>query len=341
MKIPFAKVDTFIKSPDANVRAALVYGPDSGLVAVRSKALMEAVIDDVNDPFRTVEMSYASIKDEPSTFFDELGAMSLTGGRRLIKIRDANTTLTKEIGEAILDTKSDTFTLFMAGDLSPSSTLRKFFEKEKTVAALPCYKDDSRSIRQVVETTLRQNGFSWDSDAIAYLSDSFSGDRMVVLAELEKLITYMGDQKRITYHDASACIDNSSEASLDMLCTAVADQNANAIDSALQRALSEGLAPIAILRSVLRYVMKLQTIKAQADTEGKSVDQVIAAIRPPVFFKQVPLLTRHSKQWRMPQISKVIQGLIDLEVDLKSSNKPIDVMFRRFFTVLPLAVKGK
>lgn len=339
MKLPYAKIDPFIQSPDQGITCALIYGPDAGLVSERAKKLTQTLIDDLKDPFRIAELSYNTIKDDPSIFADELNAMCLTGGRRLIKIRDASAVFPKDLGDAITSSKSDTFTIFLAGELAPSAALRKFFEKEKTVVALPCYKDDSRSIRSVIESTLRTQHFRWDADAMAYLANSFSGDRLVVLSEIEKLIVYMGDEKHIRLSDAQACIDNSAEASLDNLCNAVADQNPASIEQSLNKALLEGIAPVTIIRAILRYLLRLQSIKGQATHTGTNEEQVISSLKPPVFFKQIPLLKRHLGLWNERTLSKVLAGLVELEIECKKTGSPPELLCSRFLTILPLAVK--
>lgn len=338
MKVPAAKIDSFVKKPDGNVNAVLIYGPDAGLVSQRCNIICRAVIADPDDPFSTVELSYDRIKDEPALFVDELNALSFTGGRRLIKIRSESTAITKEITDALENTKSDTFAVFTADNLAPTSSLRQFFEKGKNVAALPCYNDDSASIGQLVAGKLQDSGISYNYDVIQYLSGSFAGDRMVILNEVEKLITYVGESKSVSLEDVQSCIADSSEVSMDELCNSVASRDAATTDKNLTRAFSEGVNPIPLIRTVANYFIKLQYVKSQIE-QGTPEQTAISSIRPPMFFKQVPLFKKHLNMWSNDAISKMLKALTELEIECKKTGSPAELLCARTFTVLPLAVR--
>ena len=89
MKIAANRADAFARNPDDGVRAVLVYGPDDGLVRARGNALTKAVVEDPADPFRIAEVSAAGLRDAPSLIADEAAAIALTGGRRVVRFRDA------------------------------------------------------------------------------------------------------------------------------------------------------------------------------------------------------------------------------------------------------------
>jgi DNA polymerase-3 subunit delta len=338
MKIPAAKINSFVKSPDKGINFVLIYGPDAGLVSEYTRDICKTVADDLSDPFRIAELSFDKIKDEPSILNDEINAICMMGGRRLIKVRTDSTTLPKEVGEIISASKSDTFVVFSGGDLTPASSLRTFFEKAANAAAIPCYKDDSGSIMRIISNKFSENKISCDSDVVQYLANSFSGDRLVIVSEVEKLITYMGSNKHITLADVQECIYDSSEFSLDDLCSAFASRNPYETDKHYSKAQKEGVASIAIIRMMLRYFMRLQEVKNSIES-GANEQQAISALRPPVFFKQVPIIKKHLSLWKSSDISKVIHKLIELEIDCKTTGSQDELLCARLLTILPLTVR--
>jgi len=338
MKIPAAKVQNFIKSPDKGINFILVYGPDSGMVSEHSKTICKTVLDDLSDPFRVTEISLDTIKNEPANFAAELNAISMMGGRRLIRVQANSTTLPKEITKIIDDSSSDTMVVISAGDLTPASTLRKYFEQSSKAAAVPCYKDDGASLQRIVSGKLSENGYNFNSDVVRYLSDSFSGDRMVVLSEVDKLMIYMNDNKQITLDDVQTCIFDSSEFSLDELCSAFASREPYATEKHLTRAFNESVMPIVIIRSILRYFMRLQTVKTEL-AKGANEQQAMASLRPPVFFKQVPVFKKHLAMWKDRDISKVISRFNELEADCKTTGNPAELLCARMLLILPLTVR--
>ncbi len=338
MKIAPAKIESFIKNPDQGVNAVLFYGPDLGLASDRARRAGLAIVDNLSDPFRVANINFSAIKDDAAILTDEINAFSLTGGRRLIKVDNAPPSLPKNISEIIETSASDSFVIFTAGELSASSSLRKFFESSKKTASIACYKDDGASIKQVVESTLRQQGFNFSYDISQLLSNSFSGDRMVVLSELEKLAVYMGDEKNISTDDVRLCVVDSSEASIDGFCNAVASKNPYEIEKNINRAFADGVSPVALIRVVSRYLMRLELVQEHIK-QGLSEQQAMTKLRPPVFYKQVAPFKNHLRMWNEKNIAKVLAALMELEQDCKTTGNPAELMCARFFTILPLAAR--
>lgn len=332
MKLPYARIETFAKKPDDGVKAVLLYGPDAGLIAERGKQMLHATVDDLSDPFRVIQFSFDDIKDDSARLSDEINAMSLMGGRRFIRIVDAASSMDKDLGDAVLSSKSDTLVVFEAGDLAPTSSLRKFFESEPNLVALPCYKDDSGAVRKVVESRLREAGFMWDSDAVNYLARSFAGDRLVIISEVEKLITYMGNDKRITIDAVKDCVGDNVESSLDELCAAVAMRDLVQIEKNLQRILVEGMGAIAPIRALLRYFFRMQLVRGNM-ANGMDEQQAIGSLRPPVFFKQMDSFKEHLRVWNAGAIDSMIIALNKLEAECKQTGSPAELLLSRFLCV--------
>ena len=61
MKISSGKADSFINSPPEDLRVALIYGPDDGLVRERAAKLGAAVVADLSDPFLVCDLSASDI----------------------------------------------------------------------------------------------------------------------------------------------------------------------------------------------------------------------------------------------------------------------------------------
>lgn len=338
MKIPAAKLDSFVKSPDKGINFVLIYGPDAGLVSERVKTISKTAVDDLSDPFRVAELSFDTIKDDPSIFADEINAISMIGGRRLIKIRTESATFPKELAEIIKTSNTDSLVVFSGGDLAATSAIRKFFEDAKNAAAIPCYKDDTSAIQQLITQKLSSEGYNFDSDVVRYLAGSFSGDRLVILNEVEKLMLYMGDKKQISLDDVKYCVYDSSEFSLDDLCNSFASRNPYDTEKNINKALNDGVAAIAIIRSMLRYFMRLQEVKNKI-AEGMDEQQAVSSLRPPVFFKQLPLFKKHLSLWKNNDINRAIAKLIELEIDCKTTGNPADLLCARLLIMLPLMVK--
>ena len=132
MKLPAQRIAAFVKSPDAGMRAALVYGPDTGLVKERAQAIARAICPDLSDAFRVAEIDADTIAHDPARLNDEAASLSLMGGRRLIRVYDAGDAVGTLFDRFFKDPPpGDAFIVVAAGDLPPRSSLRKAFESAK------------------------------------------------------------------------------------------------------------------------------------------------------------------------------------------------------------------
>lgn len=322
MKIAPKAIEAFLGAPTKGCRASLLYGPDAGLVRERAKRISSMVLTGNDDPFAFNELTEAALLSDPARLADELSAISLLGGKRVIMIRDGGDKLVKLLEASVEYFNDDVYVIVTADELSARSALRSWFEKEPECASIACYKDEARDVQEVVRKTLGAAGVQIDREAMDYLVQQLGNDRYVTYQELEKLVTYAGDEKRLTVKDIRVLVDYNRETNMDDLVNAVADRNVVALDAMLMLLLREGTSPVVYLRALQRYFNRLYGIRAQMAAERMSADQVVQSLRPPVFFKQVPILTRHIQQWGSEQIVKALQLLVTAELACKSSDVP-------------------
>ncbi len=89
MKIEARQVEAFLKKPDPKVRGVVIYGNDDGLVAERAVALAKRSARTSRIRSEVVDIAGDVLKNDPARLADEFGAMSMMGGRRVIRVRPA------------------------------------------------------------------------------------------------------------------------------------------------------------------------------------------------------------------------------------------------------------
>ena len=325
MKVSGTAADRFAKAPPENICAVLLYGPDAGLVRERAKNLVSAVIDDPSDPFRLTDLTVSAIRDDRSILADEVAALSLTGGRRVVRVKDASDVIA-EILSDLLDTANSDRALVIvdAGDLGPRSKLRKLFEAADNSAAIACYSDDGRTVEAVIRETLTAKKLTITADALQYLCDNLGGDRLVSRSELEKLVLYMGEGGgEVTLSEAVACIGDSANMTLDDLAFASASGDLDRLTRLIDRVHQEGTAPIAILRVLARHFQRLHLASALI-TGGKSPEQAMKSLRPPVFFKQSNAFRSQCTRWPSALLESTLESIGQAEAACKTTGAPSD-----------------
>jgi DNA polymerase-3 subunit delta len=328
VKISGRTVAAFLRQPDPACVAVLVYGPDRGLVRERADGLAATVVDDLDDPFRVTTLTGDGLAADPARLADEAAALSLSGGRRLLRIRDGVDSSAKIFDALLSGADVAAFIVVEAADLGPRSSLRRVFEKAANAAALACYVDDDRALRQVVAEALGAHGQTPSSAAMAYLVGNLGSDRMVTRNELEKLALYVGRPGAVELDDVLACIGDNAAASLDDVVFATAGGDGIALDRALRRALLEGNHPVAILRAVARHLQRLHLASGQI-AAGKTPQQAMAGLRPPVFFKFTKAFLAQAHGWPVSRLGDALEAVTGAEMDCKTTGMPVEAVCGR------------
>ncbi|MDB5364177.1 MAG: polymerase subunit delta [Rhodospirillales bacterium] len=339
MKLAGAAIERFLKSPDKNVRAVLVYGPDEGLVRERARALALSVVEDLNDPFRVASFAHeAPLIEDATRLADEAASLSLMGGRRLVRVREASDKLAKAVA-LLLDRDSDSFSVLEAGDLGPRSALRKLFEASPHGAAMPCYVEDERQLARTLSDALAERNVRIDGDALQALASSLVGDRMIARQEVEKLATYLGPGTTATLEDVEAVVGDSAGLAIDDAAQAAASGDVPGLDRCLTRLFAEATSAIGLLRVAQTYVRRLHATRARIDA-GDSVDAACAKLQPPLFFKARDNFMRQVERWTLPRLETAMNGLVAAEAACKRTGAEETVLASRaMFAVAQLAAR--
>ncbi len=336
MKLSGAQIDRFVAAPDPAVRLALLYGPDGGLVAERADRLLRNLVDAPDDPFRVAELSPERVREDPALLRDEAGALALGGGRRVVRLRGAGDGLAEAVAGFLDAPAGDSVLIVEAGDLAARSALRKLAEGAAGAAALPCYRDDEKSLAGLIRDSLAGAGFGVEGDALAFLTGHLGGDRQVTRRELEKLLLYMEGRApgtRATLEDARACVGDSAELTLDDLALAVAGGDLVTMERTQARAFAEGAAAVTVLRAVARHFQRLHQVAGRT-ARGATLDAAVKALKPPLFWKTAPAFRVQAESWSPAALAQALGRLLEVEIQCKRTAAPARLLTERLLLEL-------
>src|SRR6201985_2316736 len=283
MIIKSHEADCYVLSPPKALMMALVYGPDAGLVQERAEKLLKSVVPDLTDPFNVSDLNEATLLADPARLADEAAAISMMGGRRVVRVRGAGNDLAELFESFMDDPKGDALVVIEAGDLAKTSALRKVFDGHKTAAAVQCYPDSVRDLADVVRDALRAEGLSIAPDALEDAVSRLGSDRGVTRRELEKLLLYMHGQKQVVLEDVRAVMGDEAEARSESACDAAGSGDLSKLDRELERLWASDTPPGQVLRSAMGHFQKLVQAREGA-ARGESIDMVMKRLRPPGHF---------------------------------------------------------
>ena len=326
MKLTFREIEPFVKTPNKAARVILVYGPDSGLARERGDTIGKSVVADLHDPFNVCVLKADQLIDDPARLSDEANAISMMGGDRLIRIEDGADKLTVLIKTYLDNPSPSALVLIQAGELGTKSSLRALCEKAKNAAAVPCYVEDERGVAGLVQSMAQEAGTRIDRDALTWLAMHISGDRAKIRSEVEKLLTYKGeDNAPISLADVQAACGSGGAQSMDDLAYGVAGRNAASALRAYQVLTAEGENFVTIIRVLQNHFRRLHITKARM-AGGESAEQAMGSLRPEIFFKYKDKFSDQLRGWSMSSLEQVLSRLSDLEAQCKQTGMPVETL---------------
>jgi DNA polymerase III subunit delta len=327
MRLPAARVAAFLRQPDSEARAVLLYGPDAGLARERADTLARSVCADLQDPFRVVELRGAVLAADPARLTDEAAQMSLMGGRRVLRVRDAGDRLAALFRGFLADAPGDGFVVIEAGDLPSSSALRRVFDATRRGVAIGCYSETARERLVLIRDALKAHRITVSEDAVRYLSEHLGGDRLLVRSELEKLALYIGEVGRVELDDARLSVGDSAALEVEDAVMAALEGAAGRLDRVLDRVFQDGESPVSIVRALLRHVQRLHALAAQL-AAGVPLAEIMRAARPPIFYKQQEHFKRQLAKWSDGDLRAELERVAQAELHMKLTGLPAETICR-------------
>jgi DNA polymerase-3 subunit delta len=342
VKIEPRQVEAFIKRPDPKIRGVVIYGNDDGLVAERAIALAKGVCEDLNDPFRVVDIAGDALKGDPARLADEFGAISLMGGRRVIRVRPAGEETTGALENLVTAPAGDALIVIESGTLTPRSGLRALAETENCLIALPCYVDNQAALEGLVESAARSRGLGVDAEALEWIVDRLGGDRGQSRSEIEKLLLYKeGDGTRtIALDDALAVLGDTAAIGIDDVIAATFDGELLALDRALDRVLAEGGNPVQLVRALQRHADQLHLVAGHAATGGTLEGAMFRARSLPRGGPVRQRFERHLRTWPLSRLSDALQAILKAEQECKTTGYPDEAIARRLCLALASSARA-
>lgn len=331
MKLNKNDITAQVRKLNPSYRAVLIYGRDEGLVRERADKIAGQVVDDLRDAFQVANIIPDRLKSEPFLLADEAAAISMMGGRRVIRVDGAGENVTEAAKSYLANPIGDGLVIITAGAIKATSALVKLFNSAKNAAAIACYEDNQGDLQNLIIEVMGQHKLGVSPEAAAYLQANLGGDRLVSRGELEKLALYMGtneDRQTVTLEDARACVGDSGTLTLDMIATATTGGDLKTLDQTLFKAFNRGENAIPILRNLARRLQKLHLVRGSMDKGIPAEQAVRAVVYNPYSPEKKSLMTQLGK-WSTAKLSNALDIVMEAEADCKVTGLPAEAICAR------------
>lgn len=296
---------SFLAKPDPAIRAFVFYGTDPGMVSERAQKLAQTLAARENPPGEIVRLDDNDLDNDPDRLAVELLTVPMFGGAKIVRTQ-ASRRVTAAVIKPLLEGAPLPGALIIeAGNLRADEGFRALFEKSPAAAAIGCYADDGASLDQLINEVLSANGLKIGPEARDELAARLGADRALSRAELDKLALYAAGSGTVTLEQVETIVGDASELAIDRILTATASGDAAAALAECDRAVSSGESPQLIILMIQRYFQRLHRVRAGMDS-GRTLDDVVRQLRPPVHFKQRVLFERQCRQWSTARLTAAL-----------------------------------
>jgi DNA polymerase-3 subunit delta len=309
-------VDAFLRKPDPNLAVVLVYGPDSGLVSERVKALVAVSVDDPADPFQMVKIDGDDLAADPGRLSDEAGTIPLFGGRRAIWVRAGGKGLLPALAPVLAEPPRDCRIIVEGGDWRRSNPAVSAVERSRAGAVIACYGDETANLGQIIAEEVAAAGLVIAPEARDMLLGLLGGDRLASRGEVRKLALYAAGADRIEVSDVEAIVGDSSLLATDEIIDAAFSGDARRLDAALVKAWSEGVNASVLAGAALRHALLLHRLRAEVD-RGKAAPAAVEAAGGQVHFKRKASVAAQLAAGSSARFETVLRELADTVLEAR------------------------
>lgn len=339
MKLAGARARAFASRPGADVRGALIYGPDPTMVAEARRALVAAVTE--GDELRLTRLAAREAARDPAAIDAALRAQGFFPGRRLVLIEEAGDALAAPLREVLRATSAeDAFLLVTAAVLPARSSLRRLFEEATDLAALGLWPEATGP--QELRSRLAASGLSGKLTPEAeetLLAFATTAEPAVLSGEIEKLALLALDAPSpLDEATVAALLPGAAAGGIDALVGAVASGRPGEVGPLMTRLAGAGVQPVAMLTATARYFRRL--FRLAVDPEGP--EKAIGRLRPPVFGPRRKALLTELGRWRAARLEAAQRLLFEADRRVRSpGQRPDRALVERTLIRVAMLAEGR
>jgi DNA polymerase III subunit delta len=252
-------------------------------------------------------------------FFSTVLTKSFFDNNKLIIISRVGDKILKIIEEIIEKNTEDIKIILNANTLDKKSKLRSFFEKDKDAVCVPFYEDNNQTLNSIVSQFFRNKNISISQQLINILIERSRGDRKNLNNELEKIESFSLKKKNITLEEIIKLTNLADNYSASELVDQSLAKNTRKTISILNENNFLDEDNIIIIRTLLAKLKRLLKICELID-EKKGIEQAVSSFKPPIFWKDKPLVTQQLRSWEKDKLKKLIYESTEIELLIKKNS---------------------
>jgi len=289
----------------------LFYGENEGLKEETIKKLFEK-----NYLEKIYRYEEKNILDNKNDFFNDILTKSFFDNEKLIIVSRVTDKI-KDIIEEIFNKEiTDIKFILNTKTLEKKSLLRKFFEKEKAMICIPFYEDNNQTLNSIISQFFRNKKIPISQQLVNVLIERSRGDRKNLNNELQKIESFSLNKKNINLQEIiklTNLADNYGASELIDHCLAKNTRKTMAILNENNYTEEDNIIITRTLLSKLKRLVKVFELVG----EKSNIENIVLSFRPPIFWKDKPLVIQQIKAWKRSELENLIYRTNEVELLIK------------------------
>ena len=217
--------------------------------------------------------------------------------------------------------------------MEKKSKLRILFEKNNSTLCVPCYLDNEKDLEYIAINEFKKNNISTSREIINLLIEKSNNDRINLKNEIEKIKSFTLNKKKLEISDLKNLINFSGEYKSDGLINECLCGNISQYKKILSELYTNTINYIFLLRIMNSKIQRLLSMK-ESQNEFVDLDSLLNTYKPPIFWKDKPIVKKQLRIWKAENLRKIIQEINETELTCKKNPQISKIIFFNFFNRL-------
>ena len=292
-------------------KAFLFYGENEGL-----KNEFKKIIKTENTSSQSLNFNQEEIIKNSNLLINEITNKSLFKDSKIIFIDQVNDKILHILDEEVINSLDKEMIFLFTGILDKKSKIRNYFEKSNFCGITACYKDNEITIKKIISEKL--NKFKGLTPQILNLIIGNTGlDRNKINNEIEKIESCFLD-KIIDANKLELLLNIRANDDFNQLKDDALSGNKVNTNKLLGDTVFEPENNIFYLNSINQRINRLKEIEESKD-KNLNLEVLLSNLRPPVFWKDKPMLIEQSRKWNKNKIQSALNKTYNAEIEIKSN----------------------
>lgn len=231
----------------------LLAGDNDDLKSDLFKSVCRNVAVSPDDAFRFTRLEGDSLDLDSGRLADELGAISMFGGSRLVHVRTPARLTERAIRQA-LEVPGEWMLLIEAPDLTEAEWLPEFARNSR-LTVVDCGEEGAGDFHAFVEREFARTGLTIQPEAIERLIALVGDDRASIRAEILKLGALVGPEALVSVAAVNEAVADASAMLADEIAAAALTGENELLARSLDRLATTGSDPIQALMAAHRLAI--------------------------------------------------------------------------------------